>query len=252
MKNLRAATKRVLALVEERTGRPIQFLRNPDLKVMVTLRMARNGASYHVLHYRPTDTPLDYLIVHQAAFVLRLYENPPEHRFDFAPKDSVVSLMEELIRAGRPLAPNDAALAPQFAKFLAEWSLMNLRSLPVGMRIDTWIDAEVPDLRELQSATLAEQQQEYVSALSHRIGTLTIPRPCLGLVAAHAEHADRLSGTTKFSVPYRAAGLRSPADEILQCLADIDPAATHDTELIDRCAGLCGLANQYQWKPFKP
>jgi len=252
MNNLRATTKAVLQLVEERTGRPVQFLRDDSLKVMVSVSMARHSASYHVLRFRPTDEPLDYPIVHQAAFILRLYESPPDQRFDFTSEDSAAALMESLIRAGKPLSEDDAAKLPEFARFVGQWSLMNLRSIPVGMQIDTWIHADFPDLRDLQIATLSTQQQEYVTALAFRTGGLMIPRIALGLVAAHAEMADRLSGDTQFAVPYRAAGLQPQAAAILQCLEDTDAAASHDTELIDQCADLCGLSGQYQWKPFKP
>ena len=132
---LRAATKNVLKLVEERTGRPVQFLRDDGLKVMASFKMARDGAAYHVLRYRPTDLPIDYLVVHQAAFVLRLYENEPDRRFDFSGNDMAAKLMSMLIPGGRPLPASDIGLLPEFAQFAAHWALMNLRSLPPRVRI---------------------------------------------------------------------------------------------------------------------
>ena len=186
MSPLRAATRDVLQAVEEVTGRPVQFMRDESLKMMATLQMARDGASYHVLRYRPSDTSLDYLVAYQAGFILRLYENQPDQRFDFVPEDSAAGLMEALVRGGRPLLEADARALPGFAKFAAHWGLMNLRSFPVGMRIDAWIDTTLPDLKDLQRATIAVQQQEYVQALSFRVGGLSLPRSVLGLVAAHA------------------------------------------------------------------
>lgn len=249
---LRAATRSVLDRVEQVTGRSVQFMRDNELEVMATLGMARHGSGYHVLRYRPTDEPLDYLIAHQASFILRLYANPPDQRWDFVPKDSAAALMESLIKSGRPLSQDDAARLPQFAQFVAQWSLLNLRSLPVGMRIDAWIHAELPDLREMQRETLLAQHQEYVAGLSFRVGSLMVPKASLAMVAAHAEFVDRLLGDTRLAVPYKAAGLHDLATEILQCLDAVDPAPTHDTELIDRCAAVCGLGGQYEWKPFQP
>ena len=104
--------------------------------------------------------------------------------------------MEALIRSGRPLAQDDAANLPQFARFVADWSLMNLRSLPVGIRIDSWINSELPDLKDLQRENLTAQHHEYVAALAASVGSLTMPRPALGIVAAHAESVDRLLGDT--------------------------------------------------------
>ena len=252
MNHLRAATRAVLQQVEERTGRPVQFLRDDGLKVMAALQMARNGASFHVLRYRPSDSPVDYLIAHQAAFILRLYENEPARRFDFSPEDSATALMESLIPAGRPLAGPDAEALPDFAKFTAQWALINLRSLPVGMRVDAWIAETLPDLRDLQRASLEAQQQENVAALSYRRGGLALPRPTIALVAAFAQFVDRLYASTRFAVPYRAAGLGDQGAELLGAWDAIDAAATHDVELIDRWAALCGLAGHYSWIPFRP
>jgi hypothetical protein len=227
-------------------------MRDEDLRVMAQLQMARQGASFHVLRYRPSDAPLDYLVVHQAAFILRLYENDPVRRFDFTPSDTAAGLMEALIPAGKPLAGPDAAALPEFAKFTAHWALMNARSLPVGMRIDAWIDASFPDLRDLQRAYLATQQQENVQVLSYRQGGLSVPRVLLGMLAAYAMFVDRLYGTTGYSVPYRAAGLQEQGAELLQAWDTIDMDVAHDTDLIDRWAALCGLTGHYNWIPFRP
>ena len=88
MKHLRAVTKDILERVETQTGKSIQFMRDEKLPLLATLQMARNGAEFHVLRYKPTDEPLDYFIAFQAGFVLRLFENEPNKRFDFAPLPS--------------------------------------------------------------------------------------------------------------------------------------------------------------------
>jgi hypothetical protein len=252
MKNLRAATKGVLQQVEDRTGRSVQFMRDDSLKVMATFQMARNGASFHTLRYRPTDEPIDYLVVHQAAFVLRLYENEADQRFDFSPRDSAADLMSTLISGGRPLAPADAQALPGFAKFTAQWTMMNLRSLAVGMRVDAWIDSTMPELREAQQANLATQQQENAASLSFRQGGLSLPRMSVSMVAAYALFVDRLCGMTGFAVPYRAAGFTDLGTRFLQAWDSIDSAATRDIELIDRWAAMCGLSGHYDWIPFSP
>ncbi len=113
--------------------------------MLATLQMARNGADFHVLRYQPTNEPLDYLIAYQAGFLLRLYENPPDRRFDFAPAPEAGKRVEPLISAAQPLAPSDKEMLPEFSGFVAQWALMNLRSLPIGMRIDHWIALEYPE-----------------------------------------------------------------------------------------------------------
>ncbi len=64
MKNLRPVTKGILERVEEITGKSIQFLRDDKLSLLSTIQMARNGADYHVLRYRPSNDPIDYWTSH--------------------------------------------------------------------------------------------------------------------------------------------------------------------------------------------
>lgn len=101
MKDLRATTKGILNRVEEQTGKSIQLLRDDELPMLATLQMARNGAEFHVLRYRPNDEPLDYLVAFQAGFVLRLFESDPSARFDFSPDSTAGSHIEPLLAINR-------------------------------------------------------------------------------------------------------------------------------------------------------
>lgn len=252
MKNLRAASRSVLQQVETLTGKPVQFMRDDKLSIMATLQMARNGAEFHVLRYRPTDEPLDYLIAHQAGFVLRLFQNPPEARYDFAPAPQAGSHVEALLKAAPHLQAEDLRVLPDFAKFVAQWTLMNLRSMPVGMRVDAWIAETMPELRELQTASLARQQRENAALLAYRLGRLTIPPTLMGTLAAFALFTDRLSGSGTFAVPYGATGSLERGQRLLDLLAAVPDAPTSDCTLIDQWAAGEGLSGWYSWIPFVP
>lgn len=252
MQHLRAVTKGILKRVEERTGRSIQFLRDEKLSLLATLQMARNGADFHVLRYRPSDDPLDYMVAYQAGFVLRLFENEPGERYDFSPAADAGARVEPLVAAGQSLGPDDRQMLPEFSKFVAQWALMNLRSLPIGMRIDQWIATEYPELREQQCASIALQQQQNVDLLSFRRGKLTIPALLMGSVAAYALFADRLTGDGTYSIPYGAAGSLTQGEELLSLWDDVPSDAQHDRELVDRWAEAEGLAGWYNWIPYRP
>ena len=113
MQDLRAATKGILARVEEKTGKSIQFMRDEQLKVLATLQMARNGAGFHVLRYSPSNEPLDYLIAYQAGYVLRLFENQPSERFDFAPKPDAGKEVATLVGPTLSMSAADREVLPQ-------------------------------------------------------------------------------------------------------------------------------------------
>lgn len=252
MQHLRAVTRGILSRVEDVTGKSIQFLRDDELSLLATLHMARNGADYHVLRYRPSDELLDYLIAFQAGFVLRLYENEAAKRFDFAPEAAAGQSVEPLLRAGVSLGPDDQKALPEFAKFVAQWALMNLRSLPIGMRIDTQIAADYPELRELQLSSLALQQQQNMDLLSYKLGKLMIPTTLMGAIAAYALFVDRLAGSDTYAIPFEAAGVLTQGRDLLRIWDTVPFDAAHDCALVDAWAAECGMSGWFRWIPFRP
>ena len=74
MKNLRPETLGILQRIETLSGRPVEFKPDGALTLRATLQLARNGATSHVLRYRPTNEPLDYWVAYQAGYLLRLLE----------------------------------------------------------------------------------------------------------------------------------------------------------------------------------
>jgi len=252
MQRLRAVTGGILKRVEEQTGKSIQFMRDEQLSMLATLQIARNGADFHVLRYRPSNEPLDYMIAFQAGFVLRLFENEPSQRFDFAPSPTAGGYVEPLLAVGQALDPADKNALPEFAKFVAQWALMNLRSLPIGMRIDCWIATEYPELNELQRASIALQQQQNVDLLSYKLGKLTIPTPLMGAIAAYAVFADRMTDCGTFAIPYEAAGLQGQGRELMRLWGELPADAENDCQLIDTWAAKVGMSNWYTWIPYRP
>jgi hypothetical protein len=253
MRNLRVVTKGILTRVEEQTGKTIQFMRDENLKVLASLQMARNGAAFHVLRYSPSDEPLDYMVAFQAGYVLRLFENEPSKRFDFCPEPAAGKQVETLLAAGQSLSSADKKALPDCSCIVAEWALMTLRSLPVGMRIDHWIAAEFPELAEMQKASIAVQQQQNMGVLAYKMGKLTVPTTLLGILVAYALFADRLNqGTTSFAVPFEASGLLNHGSELLNIWDETPADAAHDCDLVDRWAAASGMSGWYDWVPYKP
>lgn len=252
MDHLRATTKGILRRVEELSGKSIQFMRDDKLPLLASLQMARHGAGFHVLRYRPNDEPLDYLIAYQAGFILRLFELPSDLRFDFAPAPQASKHVELLMATGQPLGDTEKKVLPDYAAFVAQWALLNLRSLPIGMRIDQWIAAEHPDLRELQSASIAAQQRQNMGILSQKVGKLTVPTTLMGPIAAYALFADRMAGSKGFVIPFEAAGLLQHGQTLLD-IWDTTPAdPAHDCSLVDRWASASGTNGWYTWIPYRP
>ena len=252
MQNLRVATKGILARVEERTGKTIQFMRDEQLKVLATLQMARNGAGFHVLRYRPSNEPLDYLIAYQAGYVLRLFENEPSERFDFLPKPDADKEVAALVTPTLSMTPADRKVLPKFSDFVAQWALMTLRSLPVGMRIDRCIADDYPELKELQRDSIAVQQQQNMSVMAFKMAKLTVPATLMAMPAAHALFADQLDADSSFAVPFEATGLLTLGKELMRVMDEVPADAQHDRELVDRWAETLGMTGWYDWILYRP
>ena len=100
--NLSETTRTVLRLVETRSGIPVNVEPDPSLPVgtLAKVVVARGTLNLHRVSYRP-DSSLapDYLICKQAGYILRLFDTPPEKRFDFAGCSEGVAAVERLVNA---------------------------------------------------------------------------------------------------------------------------------------------------------
>ena len=252
MKNLRPHTLGILERVEALSGRPVELKPDSSLTLRATLQIARNGAPAHVLRYRPSNDPLDYLVAYQAGYALRLFELAPSLRFDFAGTGTAPGEVETLLRTGQPLTEGDKGTLPQFAQMTAHWALLNLRSYAIGLRIDQWLADEHPELGDLQVAGMHFLQQDNLQLLSIRFGNLSVPVPLLAPVAAYALYADRLLGKSAYAIPYRASGVVDGGQQLLDIVDSLPAESAFDTKLVDSWAAAVGMTGWFAWIPYKP
>jgi hypothetical protein len=252
MLHLRAPVQQLLDEVEQVTGKSVQLMRDPDLAVLTTIQTARHGAPFHVLRYKPSDSPIDYFVAYQVGMLLRQFRVPRSERVDLAPLPAGAEGVERLLGTSPDLRREDRDMLRRMAEFVAQWAVLTLRSIPVGMRVDDALARDHPELRALQAAGIAEHQRQNLQVLSTRVGRLSVPVTLLGLNAAQALHADRLLGTDRFTPPYRAAGAIDQGRELLATFDELPSDPVNDRTLIDRWAASCGMAGWYQWIPYIP
>jgi len=81
---LRQITREIIHSVEEKSGIPVRVAQDNNLSTIAAVRMARKGASpVHLVLYKsyPGESP-DYQISFECGYILRLFSNPPEKRFE--------------------------------------------------------------------------------------------------------------------------------------------------------------------------
>jgi len=151
--SLLPCTLSIIEEVERVTHRPVVVREDASLNVLAHVRIARGDDPMHLLRYKPGgDTPPDYYLVYQCGYVLRLYAARPDRRFDIAVGPEGRQKMAEQMRATR-MPPE----ARDMGEVLLGGLVTQLRSIPVGFRIEDWIAKSFPELADLQKRAAVAQ-----------------------------------------------------------------------------------------------
>jgi hypothetical protein len=243
-------TQKLLSVAEQISGRPVRVQEDATLTVLATIKMARGSAPMHLISYRPIPgSPPDYHICYQCGFVIRLFETPPDARFDFALSPEASSKMDSLLA--------DRAVPAHFRaakEMLMNGLLTQLRSVPIGLRIDDWLWTICPDLRAEQVSSARLQLRENSQVLSPAIRQSFPKKIVKANTAMNAAVA--LFWATKLEessivLPYRSIGADADGRTLLDIFGSVDSKPTADCGLVDGWAEQLGLVGWYTWKPFK-
>lgn len=249
-------TTDVLGQVEEKSGTPVEIISDPELQTFASIKIAKGPATQHVLTYNPTRPGVDYQVAYQCGFALRLFENPPDERYEFAGTTSgheaVRKLLTEQGGVTKKLKLPKAAVK-QLADQFFDGLLVQLRSYPIGMRIDQWIRETYPALHETQEASIDRQQRENAQVLNPQIRQMAPPLVFSGsasMNAAYAIFCERLLDRGQYAIPYRSLGLEDRGRVLLSVWDDLPSDARHDRELVDAWARELKVSDWYRWVPL--
>ena len=252
-------THEFLALVEKETGYPVKLLENPNLPTFAKVHMARGNVPAHFVYYKPTrDESLDYMICFECGFVLRLFENPPDHRFSLGGttegEHEVLSMLSGPGGALTKFGLQPAQLE-QMASTFFSGLMTHLRSIPVGMRIADWILANYPALHSSQRVTVLKELADAKASMQPRIREMTperIFRPTVAINAAYAMFWADKYGMRELAGPYRFGRYESDGSALLKIWQQIPSDPFHDNDLIDRWGEKLRLTDWYKWVPYEP
>src|SRR5262249_44960846 len=155
---IRDLTRTVLAEVERISSCPVLVTEDRSLQTLAVVRMARGGVATHTIAYNPTViSQPDYLIVYQCGFILRLFANPPSERWDLAPTPRGREIVQNLLSGPDGPARKLHLSPPAVEKLrdqLFDGLMLQLRSIPVGLRVDAWILRDYPEFAPLQHSAI--------------------------------------------------------------------------------------------------
>jgi len=254
--SLSETTRKVLGLVEERSGIPVYVEPDPNLPgtLLAKVVMARDNLPLHRVFYRPNSVvPPDYLICQQAGFILRFFAAPAGQRFDFAASDAGTKAVEDLVKAhpvAKMLPPH---ALPQLITMLRDGLLSHLRSIPLGMRVDRWLATDYPDLLPLQKQSVLRQLEDSAATLApkHR---QTSPKLIFDVTesisaAFAAFWAGRLH-QPQMVLPFKSAGFLHSGESLLEIWENTPDDAVNDRLIVDKWAEKLGIAGWQQWVPY--
>lgn len=254
--SLSVATQEILHLVEVRTDKRVELHADTSLSVLAKVKMAKGHIPFHLVTYNPNRRGVDYNIAYECGFILRLYDNPPDERYEFAATDvgrravtRALAGNKKIKRMGIPEAG-----VKQIADQLFNGLMIQLRSVPIGLHIDEWLWNDYPSLHEAQTASFTRQQQDNVQALSADIRTsvpITVFAGNTAMNAAYALFCDRLLNKELFIIPYRSAGFENSGIRLIDLFEEVPSDPTHDRELVDAWGEELELSDWYKWIPIR-
>ncbi len=239
----------LFAEVERLTGMPVAVERDGALAVPGRFKMARSGARTHVATYNPASPTAEYHLAFEASFTLRLYSLPDGERKLFASTgrglDAIRGALPDTVPEG---------VREKFATQLHDGLLTQLRSQPIGMRINERLRVTHPKLAEQQAEAIAQEQSQAAQALAPNVEAIAprdVYRASVSMNAATALFADLLLGISRFGVPYAARGFDRRGQELLDAWNAIPEGSEGDRQRVDSWAGLLGVTDWYRWVPLQ-
>jgi hypothetical protein len=243
-------TQSIIALVENLSDRPVHVSEDANLDTLARITIARGDAPLHLLKYKPSGSmPPDYFIAYQCGFVIRLYQAPPEKRFEIATDAEGKRRMTEALRDSK--VPREMG---NVCEYLLSGLVTQLRSCPVGLRVDEWLSESYPDLRDLQRRGVRTQLEQNVEAIATAKSGM-FPRKVLdanlSMNAAFALYWSRAWADPSLTLPYKAAGLLDKGASLLDIWDRMSHDPAFDIELIDEWAFQLGLKGWYARVPHE-
>lgn len=229
----------LLRTVERETGRPVVVQADPVIPLAATLTPARGNSPLHVIRYRSSFEPeRAYLVGYQCGFLLRAARTPPDARFDLTGTQSggaeAGRLLDDHFRGtGRSLPP---AMLRGLGEQIYGGLLQQLRSIPVGLRVDAWLSNSYPVLAEQQRVAVVRQLNENAQALGPEVRAFAPEKVLaanLGMNAAFAGYFARHWGDALLVEPYRTSGYIAAGDALLRLFDETPDDPAKDRDLID-------------------
>jgi hypothetical protein len=243
--------KLIIDQLEQLTDKKLLLAEAESLSTHATLRVAGVNDPAHVFRYRSNlKQHLPYLVASQCGLVLRILQTTPPLRFDLTSEPSCGAEILKLARArfqknGESLSEKAVVeLSGIFQNALG----VQLRSIPVSLRIDDWILNEFPALKDMQRACTIQHLTEGMATLAPQVRK-NIPdeifEPSASMNAAMAGYWARAFDDESLILGYKATGYLSTGSTLLGHFDAIPSQPDNDRQLVQTWIETLGLQDWY-------
>ena len=223
------SVERTIAEVEALTGCPVQVSQDASIKTMAVLDIARGPVRPHKIRIHPKFAEeVDYLTCFQCGLILRKFSIPAEKRFDLHPSPKGLRDVTKLVFDHYANKKLPAEFMRDFASQIFNGLMVQLVSIPVSMRVDSWIAESFPELVGHQKKIVARQIQDALGRSSADVRKLTpekVAKSSRTMNAANALFWSRRWNDSLLELPYRSANLSVAGSRLLE-IYDSTPSAT--------------------------
>jgi hypothetical protein len=244
------AQQAALESLEQLGGKPVVLREQPQLSNHAKIHVAAADEHAHVLTYNPTAaSQLPYLVCFQCGLAERALRSARDERFNVASTPETYGRVQRLVREKKTIPEEMVAT---YSQMITDGLGTQLRSMPVGIRIDRVLYQSQPELRDMQRVIAERQLKESVGCLSPSIRAMApelIFNASVAMNAALALEWSRLWNDDAHVVPYRLAGHTAVGERLLESLDAIPDTPHHDRELVSSWAEILGVAGLYEIGP---
>lgn len=243
-------------LIEEKlvaaSGKSVLVQRDPKCSGHASIKIASDDEAAHVLRYKPElESELPYLSAFQCGLALRSIQAKTVNRFDLASTPAmgqeVKRLIEDHLRKTGSAVP--ISMVPQLCQQLGHGLGLQLRSMPIAIRVDEWLYRDYPALAELQRKSIERQLQEAMHALGPSVRAFAPQRIIdanVGMSCAFAKFWAATWNEPEVGIPFTSAGYGKIGDELLGLVHSLDRSPDGDRELVNQWTERLGLAGWFQ------
>lgn len=243
----------IVSLVEQKTGKGIDFQVHEMLQVDGLVKIARINMPKHILKVRASKVKnINEMIAHECGHALRMFSVEPSARK--IPCSTNLNTVQAIADLDAEKSNVRHTIKKQMYDTWINWIVLQVNNLPADVRIERWIYDSYPGLRKEQENYLIKLAEICVSAFSKEVENMTPPkvyRCNMSMVFAFLKAIGILLGKD-YSRHFSDHPECIDNGQILhRLLEEPDRGYLQDMETTNYWAKILGLSNWFSWTDFE-